>query len=214
MAFRGIDVRQSSGGGADRLVFRFSLKDSSGAKVTSGTTTLALYELQSDGTLKSYDFSDDTFKTTALTTATLSLTHRTGNNGSVSTGVWTGSLTTLTGFTAGNVYLGQVNNSSASPPDQERQFQYGGSQGDLSVTAAGYVTLAAAGLDQISVSDPGAPAGQTTLAKMLVGVWRALWKKQTMTATQAKRYADDGSTVNATSTVSDDGTTQTVGTYS
>lgn len=82
------------------------------------------------------------------------------------------------------------------------------------ITAASGVALSAAGLDSIAVTDPGAPASHTTLAKMLVAVWRALWKKDTLTATQWKRYADDGSTVNATSTVSDDNTTQTRGSFS
>jgi hypothetical protein len=115
-----------------------SLKDSTGAKLTGGTTVLTLYELQSDGTLKSYDFNDNTFKTTVLTTPTLALTHRTGNNGGTNTGLWTVALATLAGFTAGGVYFAQVNNTGASPPDQEREFQFGSAEGDLSVTA-GYL---------------------------------------------------------------------------
>lgn len=129
--FKGVDVRQTG----SQLVFRASLKDSTGAKVTSGTTTLAIYELQSDGTFKSYDFNSNTFKTTALTTATASMSHQTGNNGTVNTGVWTYALSTLTGFTAGAVYLAQVNNSGALPTDQEREFQYGSAEGDLVTTA-------------------------------------------------------------------------------
>lgn len=129
--FKGVSVRQTG----NQLVFRASLKDSSGVKLTTGTTVLTLYEIQSDGTLKSYDFNDNTFKTTALTTATLAMTHRTGNNSTVNTGVWTAALSTLTGFTIGGMYLAQVNNAGASPVDQEREFQYGGVEGDLLVTA-------------------------------------------------------------------------------
>lgn len=77
--------------------------------------------------------------------------------------------------------------------------------------ASGRVTGAANLLDAIAVTDPGAPASQTTLSKMMVALWRKAYKKSTLTATQLKVYADDGSTANATSTVSDDGTTQTVG---
>jgi hypothetical protein len=131
IAPKGISVRQTG----SQLVFRASLKDSSGIKVTSGTTTLYVYEYQSDGTLKSYDFDDNTFKTTALTTETASMTHRTGNNSTTNTGVWTYSLGTVTGFTSGGVYLAIVSNSSATPPQQEREFQYGGDEGDLLVTA-------------------------------------------------------------------------------
>jgi hypothetical protein len=72
-------------------------------------------------------------------------------------------------------------------------------------------SLAPTGLDSIAVTDPGAPALQTTLPKMLVALWRSVFRKHTFTATQSKMYADDGSTVNSTATVSDDGTTQTVG---
>lgn len=129
--FKGIDVRQTG----TEILFRASLKDATGAKVTSGTTTLMLYEYQSDGTINSYDFNDNTFKSTALTTATLALTHRKGNNGTQDTGVWTATLATLTGFTVGALYLVQINNTGASPTDQEREFQFGSAQGDLVTTA-------------------------------------------------------------------------------
>jgi hypothetical protein len=72
-------------------------------------------------------------------------------------------------------------------------------------------TLSAAGLDQIAVSDPGAPANVTTIPKMIVALWRRFFKKSTLTATQLKTFADDNATVNSTQTVSDDGTTQTQG---
>lgn len=119
---KGIDIRQGSG----HIIFRASLKDSLGAKVTSGTTNVTLYEVQSDGTLKSYDWSDNTFKTGALTTENQAATHRTGNNGSTNTGVWTAALSTLTGFTAGGVYLVVFSNTLATPAQQEREFQFGG----------------------------------------------------------------------------------------
>jgi hypothetical protein len=130
---KGIDVRQTG----TALVFRASLKDANGAKVTAGTTTVYLYELQSDGTLKSYDFASNTFKTTALTTETAAASHQTGNNGTTNTGVWTYALSTLTGFTVGAMYLATFSNSSASPPQQEREFQFGSHQGDLVTTSNG-----------------------------------------------------------------------------
>jgi hypothetical protein len=46
---------------------------------------------------------------------------------------------------------------------------------------------------------------------MVIQIWRRFFKKSTLTATQLKTYADDGSTVVTTQTVSDDGTTQTQG---
>jgi len=126
--FKGIDVRQTG----TAIVFRASLKDSSNAIVTSGTTSLKIYELQSDGTIKSYDFNDNTFKTTALTTETLAMTHRTGNNSTTNTGIWTVALSSLAGFTVGGIYIAVITNSGATPTQQEREFQYGSCEGDLS----------------------------------------------------------------------------------
>jgi hypothetical protein len=133
MGFRGVSVRQSG----DRIVFRCSLKDSAGAKLASGTTALRLFEQQPDGSLKSFDWNDFTFKTTALTTDNRAMTHRTGNNGTYNTGIWTATLlstegtnTGLNGFTIGNIYLAQASNAGAVPTDQEREFQYGGTEGD------------------------------------------------------------------------------------
>ena len=129
---QGIDVRKSSG----QLVFRVLLQTTGGALVTSGTTTLKLYELQDDGDLLSYDFDDDTFKSGALTTedAPGNMVHQQGNNNSTDTGIWTYDLATLTGFTEGGVYYALANNSNATPTDQVREFQFGGAQGDLTVT--------------------------------------------------------------------------------
>lgn len=133
MGFKGIDNRQSG----DRVLTEALLLDSSNAIVTTGTATVRYYELQSDGTLKSFDFSSNTFKTTALTTATASLTHRTGDNATVNTGIWTYAQTTVSGFTRGNVYYEVVEHSSAVPTVQVRKFQYGEGEGDLTVNASG-----------------------------------------------------------------------------
>jgi hypothetical protein len=127
----GIDVRQTG----TALVIDALLQDSSGVIVTTGTTTAKLYEVQSDGTLKSFDWSDFTFKTTTLTTETQALTVRTGNNGATNTGYWSFALTTLTGFTVKATYLILVANSGAFPPTQMRKFQYGSAEGDLATTA-------------------------------------------------------------------------------
>lgn len=127
MSFRGIDVRETG----DRLIYRVLLQDSDGALVTTGTTTLKLYELQNDGTLLSYDFDDNTFKSGALTTETQTLTHRQGNNSTTNTGLWTWAQTTLTGFTPGSIYFAMSNNSGATPTDQIREFQFGGSGDDM-----------------------------------------------------------------------------------
>lgn len=129
IAPKGVDVRQTS----TAIVFRAFLQTSGGAKETSGPANLALYELQSDGSLKSYDFFDNTFKVSMLTTPTAAMTHQKGNNGTVNTGVWTYALATLTGFAVGGMYFAQVNDALASPTDQTREFQFGSAEGDLTV---------------------------------------------------------------------------------
>jgi hypothetical protein len=47
--FKGVDVRQTG----NQLIIDAFLQDSTGALVTSGTTVTYIYEVQSDGTLKS-----------------------------------------------------------------------------------------------------------------------------------------------------------------
>jgi hypothetical protein len=121
----GISVRQTT-----KLLFRASLKGADGTRLTTGTTNLYLYEIQDDGSLKSYDWNDNTFKTGTLTTEVATATHQTGNNGATSTGLWTKVLATLTGFTVGAVYVVVVENAAASPPQQEREFQFGSVEGD------------------------------------------------------------------------------------
>lgn len=73
---------------------------------------------------------------------------------------------------------------------------------------AGYA-LAAAGLDAIAVTPPTVPA--TTFPGMVVQLWRRFFKKSTLTNSQLKTFADDGTTVVTTQALSDDGTTQTQG---
>lgn len=131
MAFKGIDVRATG----DRIIFDAFLVDNTGAPLGTGTTNLSIAEVQSDGTLRSYDFNDNTFKTGALTTENQAMTHRPTNNATVTSGIWTHALTTLTGFTAGGMYLFRVRNSTAVPENQWRKFQFGHEQGDLTVTA-------------------------------------------------------------------------------
>lgn len=135
MAFKGIDIRQSN----DRLIFRASIKDSTGAKVTTGVASIKLYELQSDATLRTYDFNDNTFKATATTTGSGLPTHRQSHNSTHDTGIWTYGLTTLTGFTRGNIYFAEIFHPSAYPTSQEREFQFGNADGDIDVSQNGQI---------------------------------------------------------------------------
>lgn len=71
------------------------------------------------------------------------------------------------------------------------------------------VALASDGLDAIPMTAPAGVA--SNFREMMVQIWRRLFRKVTMTSTQVKTYADDGSTVLTTQSVSDDGSTQTQG---
>lgn len=77
-------------------------------------------------------------------------------------------------------------------------------------TTEGKVSLTATGLDAIAVTDPGAPAAHTSLPKMIVALWRTVYKEVWETAT-ALTWRKDDSSVNATATLSDDGTTKKKG---
>jgi hypothetical protein len=131
--FKGISVKQTG----SELVFDALLQTSGGALVTTGTATVKLYELQSDGTIKTYDFSNNTFGTGTVTTLTANMSYVKANNSAVDTGLYTYSLGTVTGFTVGGQYYAHVNHSSASPTDQLRRFQYGSAEGDLVTWSAG-----------------------------------------------------------------------------
>lgn len=110
----------------------------------SGSATYIIGEEQSDGTMKWYDFNTNTFKASnqTLTTPTGSMTYRSANNGAIGTGLWTASISTLTGFTVGAVYFFLLTHT-LTPISSEFFIQYGSAEGDLSVylfgTGDGYL---------------------------------------------------------------------------
>lgn len=197
MGFEGVDIRQSG----DRIVIRALLLDSSGEKVTSGSADLYLYELQSDGSLKSFDFNDETFKTTALTTESATMTHQTGNNGTTNTGIWTKVLSTLTGFTRGAIYLAVVNHASGSPPWQAREFQYGSaslpsgrtveSQSHLAACAAAgnYDHDINAGVDRV-LDEDGSTVLRTLTPAEAISFTGANWTNGTKTITKVGAFTN------------------------
>lgn len=80
----------------------------------------------------------------------------------------------------------------------------------LTGTTVGTVSaLAAAALDNITTTAPSGVA--SNFREMVVQTWRRFFKKATQTETQIITYADNGTTVVTTQTVSDDGTTETQG---
>ena len=80
---------------------------------------------------------------------------------------------------------------------------------DSALTDKTGYSLASTGLDSIAVTAPSGVA--TTFPAMVVQLWRRFFRKATKTSTQLKTYADDGTTVVTTQTVSDSGGTETQG---
>jgi hypothetical protein len=113
----------------------------SGILVTAGTTSLYLYELQSDSTFNSYDWNSHTFTSGILTLETNAMTHRKGNGNTTNTGVWTYDLPAGSGFSSSGIYLARVNNINAFPNDQVREFQYGSVQGNLTASTNHYLKV-------------------------------------------------------------------------
>lgn len=132
---KGIDVLQTGTAVINKVFFAVS-----GAPTGTGTATIEMIEIESDGTIKSYDFNDNTFKTTACTTYTANMTARSANNSTVTTGIWTHALTTLTGLTVGAVYVSIMRLSGADNPVQARIWQWGSVEGN------GTTTIASAGV--------------------------------------------------------------------
>jgi hypothetical protein len=79
------------------------------------------------------------------------------------------------------------------------------------VVAAGSKTgyaLASNGLDSISVTAPSGVA--SNFREMVIQLWRRFFKKSTLTSSELKTYADNGTDALTTQAVSDDETTQTM----
>ncbi len=160
---KGIDERQTG----TALLFRVSLKTPAGTKLTAGSTTLQLSRLSVSGlsvVVEGFDFADSTFKQTLRTTPSMALNPASLDAGGYGMGVWTGCLTNLSAFNAGDIILMQVTNLGAFPVDQEREFQYGGGQGDIVTFSSG---TGAAWLGAITAGYTG---GQSPEQKILAAV--------------------------------------------
>jgi hypothetical protein len=132
-----------------------------------------------------------------------------------------------------SMYVAQLNLMLINPSDLERRFtvqtleQMGAApnlitdvfigSAELVIVAGVHadtkVTLQPGAFDDIDISDPGPPADHDTLPKLIVAIWRAMWKKQTMDREEWLRFADDGTTVNGRAGVSYDGAKQTQGDF-
>lgn len=177
---KGIDVRQTG----NRIISDVFLLDYAGSLVTSGTTNLYFYELQDDGSLKSFDFSDYTFKTTALTNETTGMIHRTGNNSTTNTGLWTLAVSNVSGFTIGAIYYARARNVLATPADQIIKFQYGSAEGDLIVDSTFNINVNVMKWASGTVPTPNF----TGIPKVDVLYWNGVTTTQTWTGYPPKAF--------------------------
>lgn len=164
MPYRGIDVREAG----DRIVFRSLLAKPNGTPLSSGDTTLRLFELTGSGTLRSYDWASGAFVDSgSLAGPTGVMSHQRGDNGTFDTGLWTLSLAPPSGFSAGGIYLSVVQNALASPSMQAREFQYGDVEGGSPAYAAAVLAH-----DLAAVSGE-APRSLLNAARFLRNRWDA-----------------------------------------
>lgn len=140
---KGIDIRQDS----SQLLIRVALTDADGAIVTTGISTVYIYEVQSDGSLYGYDFDSPYDFSATPTNDEDTLTHQAVN--SVDSGIWTKAITNISNFTENGIYIIRVTNTNAVPDEQFREFQWSG--GVLSdVTQVGGITQRATDLAEIA----------------------------------------------------------------
>ena len=138
---KGIDVIQTTVGGATEIVFRASLKTSAGLEVTEASNiNLRIFAVGDSSPWTQFDFATWAFSTSAPSIAYIPMTLVSAPDSS-NTGLYFYKLTTLTGFTNGGTYVAKVTDANVSPAampvSQEREFQFGSAQGDLVVTSAG-----------------------------------------------------------------------------
>ncbi len=150
---RGMDIIRSNDGS---ILFRVALFDASGVEITTAANLNIGHFVPASGDLETYDFDDDTFKTTAVTTFNQATTHEQMDNNTEDTGIHVYRHPTLTDFAIGDKYVARVTHASLPQPIIT-EFQYGDLNGDIALNlpllreretaqagAAGSITLAAA----------------------------------------------------------------------
>lgn len=195
---RGINIIKQSD---TSILFYASLSDVSNAKITSGTTSLRMWHfVPSTGALETYDFNDVTFKTGAITTNTAAMTHRTTENSTYDTGIWSYRHSDLTGFTSGDKYVVEISHANL-PRSINMIFQYGGSEGNSIEDSQTQTELTAP------------PTFPTNYGSMIKWVFTRSAHKTITSSSSDVVYKDDDATTLGTASISDDGSQFTRGQY-
>lgn len=147
LASQGIDILATDG----VRVHEFAWVDSSSNPVTTGTATYKIAEVQSDGTLKYFEFDAGINQYTFIVggTDSASLTH-------AGDGIWTAVVPSLTGFSEKGTYILIATHSVQGT--QYRKFQHGGAHGDMQVTNLGVPTGKALKVDVVGIDNAISPA--------------------------------------------------------
>lgn len=132
---RGMDIKRSNDGS---LLFNVALFDASGIPITTAANLNILHFVPTTGDIETYDFTDNTFKTTAVTTFNQAMTHEQADNNTVDTGIHRHRHATLTGFTIGDKYVGRVTHADLPAPVIV-EFQYGDLEGDDALALGGLI---------------------------------------------------------------------------
>lgn len=126
---RGMNIIRSNDGS---VLFRAILFDSSNNPITTASTLRIFEFVPTTGALNTFDFDDDTFKSGAITTPTVAMTHQQGENATFDTGIHTFRQTVLTDFEIGNKYIAYVTHASLVRAIAA-EFQYGDLEGDMAL---------------------------------------------------------------------------------
>ena len=188
-------------GGTIHLHGNIAFTDNSG-----GTVTVVNYNNASESTVLAIledtaEIGTDGAGLTAVTGVTLAASqHVIVDSGTITT--YTGNIP-QTGDSFDRIGIAGAGLSAINLPDQTMDItgSLSGSVGSVT-TKTGYI-LDATGLDSISMVSATGPA--TNFREMLVQIWRRFFKKVDKTPTAIITYADNGTTVITTQTISDDG---------
>jgi hypothetical protein len=147
-----------------------SFLDSSGNPVLTGTATIKVCEIQTDGTLRALDFSTSpptvgASSATVPTTATLALSNQSAGGGARP--YWSAAFG-FTNLTPGGVYLVEYQPPAGATTPNPKMMQYGQADSDLALDALGRATLTAAEHALIGGTDVWANTTRTITGAVMV----------------------------------------------
>lgn len=184
-------------------VFKADTTRIAGSAVSTSTAQIGVNVVNAAGTAwGSGAITAASIATDAITAAKIA----TDAGTEIATAVWASGTRTLTALGSGVITSSTF---ATGAIDAAALAADAGTEIGTAVWASTTRALTSTGLDAISTTAPSGVA--SNFREMVVQTWRMDFKKSTMSATQLKTYADDGTTVVTTQTIADSGTLQTRG---